>query len=257
MDRLRGLPGATAEAAVRPRRGRAKPQEGAALTLAEFERWIALEIAERYHQSPHRGLMGATPASLWQTLTVQHPPRLLPAAVDAQLSFLIRFLPLAQRSVQNDGLTLAYIRYWHPVFASWRAQGKRVLVRYHPEDLSRIYASVNGKDYVEAPYADLRRPRISLAEQRAVCKMLRIEGQRVLTEERLFAAIEAQREIVRRALADTRRVRREERKGGGQGRGARKRSTPIAGAVWKPPPEPPSDEVDYSKPAPPYPVELW
>jgi hypothetical protein len=34
----------------------------------------------------------------------------LPAVVDAQLSFLIRFLPLAQRSVQNDGLTLAYIR---------------------------------------------------------------------------------------------------------------------------------------------------
>jgi putative transposase len=63
-ERLRGLPGATAEAAARPRRRRAKPQQAAALTLAEFERWIALEIAERYHQTPHRGLMGATPANL-------------------------------------------------------------------------------------------------------------------------------------------------------------------------------------------------
>jgi putative transposase len=143
------------------------------------------------------------------------------------------------------------------VFAAWRAQGKRVLVRYHPEDLSRVYASVNGKDYVEAPYADLRRPRISLAEQRAVSKMLRAQGERVLTEERLFAAIEAQRDIVRRALADTRRVRREEPKGRGQGRGVKRRSTRVAGAAWKPLPEPPSDEVDYSRPAPPYPVELW
>jgi hypothetical protein len=91
--------------------------------------------------------------------------------------------------------------------------------------------------------------------------MLRAEGQRALTEERLFEAIETQRAIVRRALADTRRVRREDRKSTGQGRGARRgarvRSTPTAGAVWKPPPEPPSGEVDYSKPAPPYPVELW
>jgi len=115
------------------------------------------------------------------------------------------------------------------------------------------------KDYVEAPYADLRRPRISLAEQRAVCKMLRAEGQRALTEERLFEAIETQRAIVRRALADTRRVRREDRKSTGQGRGARVRATPTAGAAWNPPPEPAdtSGEVDYSKPAPPYPVELW
>jgi putative transposase len=105
------------------------------------------------------------------------------------------------------------------VFASWRAQGKRVLVRYHPGSISRIYASVNGKDYVEAPYADLRRPRISLAEQRALCKMLRTEGKRFLTEERLFAAIEAQRHIVRGALADTRRVRSQDRKSTGQGRG--------------------------------------
>lgn len=74
------------------------------------------------------------------------------------------------RIVQGDGVTIFYIRYWHPVFAVWREQRRKVRVRYHPEDLSRVYVSADGKNYVEARYADLRRPPISLWEQRAAVK---------------------------------------------------------------------------------------
>ena len=261
MERLKSLPGASAAAAKRPRRREAKPQETAALTMVEFERWIALEIAQRYHQTPHRGLLDATPATVWEELVKVHPPRLLTAADDEQMRFLVRFLPLEHRTVQNDGLTLARIRYWHPIFASWRATGKGVLVRYHPEDLSRIYATVDGKHYVEAPYADLRRPRISLAEQRAVTRMLRSRGNRHLTEEMIFRAIEAQREIVQRALADTRRIRREGDLAGRAAEGRRRREMPPAPAVWstpQPEPQPAQEpELDYSKPVKPFPVEQW
>jgi hypothetical protein len=59
MDRLRGVPGATGNS-VKGRKER-KPEKYAALTLAEFEKWMVLEIAQRYHHSEHRGLMGATP----------------------------------------------------------------------------------------------------------------------------------------------------------------------------------------------------
>jgi putative transposase len=39
-----------------------KPEEKASLTLNEFEKWLALEVAQRYHHAEHRGLNGATPA---------------------------------------------------------------------------------------------------------------------------------------------------------------------------------------------------
>ena len=75
MQRLKGLPGSSGNS-VKGRKEK-KPEEGAALTLKEFERWLAIEIGMRYHHSPHRGLMGATPASAWQSLSDAQSPRQL------------------------------------------------------------------------------------------------------------------------------------------------------------------------------------
>jgi len=46
MQRLKGLPGATGNS-TKGRKAK-KPEETAALTLKEFERWLAVEIAVRY-----------------------------------------------------------------------------------------------------------------------------------------------------------------------------------------------------------------
>ncbi|MBC7788775.1 MAG: phage integrase N-terminal SAM-like domain-containing protein [Anaerolineae bacterium] len=76
MQRLKGLPGATGNS-PKGRKAR-KPENFACLTLLEFERWLALEVAQRYHHSEHRGLRGATPHAAWTTLCETHPPRQLP-----------------------------------------------------------------------------------------------------------------------------------------------------------------------------------
>lgn len=57
---------------------------------------------------------------------------------------------MAARTIQADGLTLFHIRYWHPIFVAWRVANRSVVVRYHPEDLSRIFVSKDGKDHLEA-----------------------------------------------------------------------------------------------------------
>ena len=156
MERLRGLPGTTGSSA-KGRKER-KSEKGAALTLAEYERWMVLEIAQRYHQSPHRGLQDATPAGVWKSLSDMTPPRqLLPDQAQA-LRFVVQFLPMEPRTIQREGLTFFHIRYWHPVFAAWRETRKKVIVRYHPEDLSRVFVSADYKTYVEARCADIRRP---------------------------------------------------------------------------------------------------
>jgi putative transposase len=109
MERLRGLPGATGNS-PKGRKAR-KPEETAALTLREFERWLVLEIAKRYHHSEHRGLMDATPADTWQALAEIRPPRQLPLGADEALQFLVQFMPVAHRTIQSDGLTLFNLRY--------------------------------------------------------------------------------------------------------------------------------------------------
>jgi hypothetical protein len=119
------------------------------------------------------------------------------------LNWLIRFMPLAPRTIQNDGLTIFRIRYWHPIFNAWRETRKQLLVRYHPEDISRIFVSPNGRNHIEVGYADVRRPRISLWEQRAICRILRAQGQRQISEAMIFKAIDEQREIVARARSET------------------------------------------------------
>jgi putative transposase len=206
MERLRGLPGATVSIEARRNKRVRPPEQTAQLTLREFEQWLALEIAQRYHHSEHRGLMGATPASAWQALVAAHVVRALPSDPSKQLRFLVQFLPMATRTIQHDGLTIFYLRYWHPIFAAWREARRKVSVRYHPEDLSRLFVSADGKTYVEARFADLRRPRISLWEQRMARKALKASGSPDISEALIFRTIERQRRIVAGASSQTRRM---------------------------------------------------
>lgn len=143
------------------------------------------------------------PFSEWATAIKKTPPPLLPNAASEPLRFLIQFLPMTYRTVQSDGLTLFYLRYWHPIFAAWRATKQKVIVRYHPEDLSRIFVSVDGKHHIEATFADLRRGRVSLWEQRSALRRLRSQGKEYVTEARVFEAIDEQRRIVSRASSET------------------------------------------------------
>ncbi|WP_033535845.1 Mu transposase C-terminal domain-containing protein, partial [Caballeronia zhejiangensis] len=163
---------------------------------------------QRYHHSAHRGLLGATPASTWTSLTAAAPAPTLPPNPDAALRFLVRFLPIARRTIQADGLTLFYVRYWHPIFSAWREDRRSVTVRYHPEDLSRIFVSSTSKEFIEVRYADLRRPPISLREQRAAVKSLRDEGQRGISEVMMFRTIEQQRRLVSDAQSMARKAKR-------------------------------------------------
>jgi putative transposase len=250
MERVHGLPGTTGSS-PKGRKKRA-PEKHAALTLHEFERWLALEIGQRYHNSAHRGLHGATPASMWNTLNGAAVTSRLPDTPEAEWQFLLQFLPVARRTIQADGLTLFYIRYWHPIFSAWRLDRRTVMVRYHPEDLSRIFVSIPGKEFIEVRFADLRHPPISLWEQRSVVRYLRDQGQKLISEAMLFHAIEEQRRLVTQAQRNTRsakhRASRTDR------HAPRKTSHPDPVTSD---PSSASDPVDYSKPAPAYDAEQW
>ena len=64
MGRIHLLPGTTFSKFLESARG-IRARKKAAMTLSEFEHWLAVEISERYHRAFHRGL-GATPLGTWE-----------------------------------------------------------------------------------------------------------------------------------------------------------------------------------------------
>ncbi|HZZ15818.1 MAG TPA: hypothetical protein VFE08_07645 [Candidatus Sulfotelmatobacter sp.] len=104
MRRIHGLPGTTYSNPSE--RGKYRSEASATMTMAELERWIALEIAGRYHQHVHRGVH-AIPAQLWD----QSVRRKAPAVVTDPSRFVLDFLPAETRRVGRSGFQINRIRY--------------------------------------------------------------------------------------------------------------------------------------------------
>jgi len=88
----------------------------ATMTMAELERWLALEILGRYHQSVHSALH-IPPLAAWEkgmrargTLRqVQHVRH-----------FFCEFLPGERRLIRRDGIRLFNIHYWTTSSLFWQ-----------------------------------------------------------------------------------------------------------------------------------------
>ncbi len=199
MSRFKTLPGATGSSTKD--RKRRQPEKSATMTLQELERWLVIEIADRYHHRVHRGLGNATPFAVWSA----NPPALPKAGIERELAWA--FLPAVYRKVRRDGIHFNHIQYWHPLFAQWAITGTTVLVHYDPKDLSTIYVRGEGDELIEAGYLDATKPRISLWECQAAANHLRQLGAHAIRETALFEAIEQQRQVIKQAAAKKRAAR--------------------------------------------------
>jgi putative transposase len=126
MRRIHGLPGTTYSNPTE--RGKYRSEARAIMTMAELERWIALEIAGRYHQRVHRGVH-AIPVQLW----AQSVRRKEPVPVTDPARFILDFLPAESRRVGRNGFQINRIRYWDPLLARLFPPSTRVLIRHDPE----------------------------------------------------------------------------------------------------------------------------
>jgi len=180
-------------------RGSYKSVSAARMTLRELERWIAWEIAGNYHQRVHRAL-NRPPIAVWR----EHEDNVhLRLPVD-RLQFWVAFLPEEERNLRRDGIHFCNIRYWSDTLAADVGHSKeKLLIKYDPRDLSRIFVRRPSGRFVEARYRDLGWPPITLAEQRAVMRLLRAQGRREVDEALLFKTALRQREIVDTARRQT------------------------------------------------------
>jgi len=181
MGKVHLMPGSTDASPAQ--RGGYDSENEAKLTLTEFSEWLYLEIAGQYHHTIHR-MLGTTPAAAWARSMAAGATPTLPADPDR---FVIGFLPVIHRKLQRNGIYFERIRYWADVLPAIAQPSESLLVRYDPRNLSRLYVLGPNHHYHQIPYADVRRPPISLGELRHAYAQLRKDAKGMINEDQRVA----------------------------------------------------------------------
>jgi putative transposase len=201
-------------------RGAYPAEQQAAMTLNEFEHWLAVRITQIYHQAHHTGI-GMPPITKFEhgIFGDDHRPGrgLLPRPTDPE-RLRLDFMPYLERTVQPYGVKLDNILYYHDVLKPWirasepgPARTKRTFViRRDPRDISTVYFhDPELNQYFALPYRRLDAPSMSLWELRAVRRKLKEEGAQAVDETALFAGYERLRAIEAQAVNATAKARRQ------------------------------------------------
>jgi putative transposase len=187
-------------------------EKHAAVTVDELERWLVHAITGVYHREVHRAL-GTTPNAAWERGISGDAISLgrgKPIAVSDPYRFLIDFLPIERRLIRREGISLHSVSYWSDVLRAWVGVPEKMIVRYDPRNLSRIYLLGPDGRYYDIPYRDVRRPPITLWEQRLALKRLHEEGRSHVDESAIFRTIETMRRIADEAVTATKTIRRQQ-----------------------------------------------
>ncbi len=172
MGALHLLPGTTRSTVADKRDYH--PERRAAMTLRQLERWIALEIAGKYHNRIHSAL-GRPPMAVWN----EHAADAVWKRPGDRVRFLLDFLPRCERHLQKTGIEFMKFQYSSPELRSFNIRKKtKVGVRYDPRDISRIWVEAAPGSHVEARWRDLGLPPMTLWERISARKRLRAQGRK-------------------------------------------------------------------------------
>ena len=212
---LKALAGATF---ANPKQKGIYDAEGnATMTLDELEKWLILFFA-RYHIAVHTKL-GTTPLAKWREGILGSrgkPGRGLPARRTDVEKVRIDFMPFETRTVQDYGVVIDEVHYFHDVLRPWvnsmdsthRDRKREFRFRYDPRDMSQLYFfEPEVKRYFAIPYRDSSLPPASLWELREARKRAKREGVATNDERAIFALITRQREIEAEAAEKTKSAR--------------------------------------------------
>ena len=204
MGAVHLLPGSTSSNTNE--RGGYDSEATAVMTMAELETWLVHQIAGVYHHTVHRAL-GKAPITAW-TEAMAETGRPLRTAPDED-RFYLDFLPFRRRTIQRGGVALFNINYSDGVLSTLLAKPSQLfVVRYDPRDMSRVYLRDPEGSYWPIPYSDRRLPAVTLSEIKAVRRQLLDAGNKRLTQNQVFEALDRQRDLVEQAAAKSKVVRR-------------------------------------------------
>ena len=163
---------------------------------------IAARLRDRGLDLNHQPLVSIR---LWKRAIRNHPA----VEVSDPERFVLDCLPAEVREVGRDGFQVGRIRYWDPLIPRLLPAGTRILMRYNPRDLSKVFVPApDHSEYLSIPDADLRRPPITKAEVDRSRAILTTKGDATPSEDAIFVTAAAQRKLEDIAAKSTRRARR-------------------------------------------------
>lgn len=200
-------------------KGDYKSEKHAALTLSEFETWLSIYIADIYHQKIH-SMLDQAPIDAYKQGILgdeQHPGCGLPPKIADEDRLRLDFMPFEPRTVQDYGVVIDEIHYYHDVLRRWinapdpkdSKRKRKFTFRRDPRDLSVIwFFDPEIQTYYPIPYRDTSHPAISIWELREAKKRVKSDKSRHLSERNIFDAYDRMREIEAEAVSKSKAARR-------------------------------------------------
>ena len=200
-------------------RGQYGSEENAAMTLAEFEKWLITYIVGAYHQRIH-GSLKTSPTKQYEKGIFgdeARPGRGLPNRMLDEDRLRLDFMPYVERTVQQYGVVIDDVHYYSDVLRRFinatdpdRPKSKRKFIfKRDPRDISVIYFyDPELKLYYEIPYRDTSHPPVNIWDFRAAMKRLEEKGLKEINEHLIFDAYEQMRAQEEKAVTDTKKMRR-------------------------------------------------
>ncbi|MBQ4845731.1 Mu transposase C-terminal domain-containing protein [Pseudoalteromonas sp. MMG005] len=213
---VHALPGSTF--ANPKEKGDYDSEKAAALTLSEFEKWLADYIVNVYHQKKH-SILGMAPLARYKQGILgdsEMPGRGLPAKIIDEEKLKLDLMPFEMRTVQDYGIVIDKIYYYHDVLRPWinaidpqdTKRKRKFMVRRDPRDISLIwFFDPELKSYYQIPYRDTSHPAISIWELREALKRVEESGGKI-NEHTIFEAYERMRELEQEAVHKTKAAKR-------------------------------------------------
>jgi putative transposase len=190
----------------------------ACMTFGELEKWLVLFFA-RYHRKVHAGI-GTTPLTKWREGllgTKGTPGRGLPARRLDEEKLRIDFMPFIERTVQNYGVLIDDVHYYHDILRPWinaphpEFARHRRKFRFHrdPRDISQLYFFDEiARRHFSIPYRDTSLPPVSIWELREAHRRADEKGISHDNEKAVFALLNEQRAVEAEAAEKTKAARR-------------------------------------------------
>jgi putative transposase len=146
MGTCRLLPGATHSSPMA--RGNYDSKASARLRIDELEMYFAHQILGVYHETKHSAL-GVSPLEAWAAEADGREPRF----ADDMQAFRLDLLPEIMPTIGRRGIKAFSEQYYSPALGDAYIQGSRkVVAKYDPRDLSRLYVQIPDRGYLEVPY---------------------------------------------------------------------------------------------------------
>ncbi len=217
---IHALPGTTFSS---PRsKGEYDSKKEAAVSLSEFETWLATYITGVYHQREHSGI-GTSPLARFESGIFgsgERPGTGLPARITDEERLRLDFMPFVSRTVQPYGVVVDGIHYYSDVLRRHvnardprdPSRKRTFTFKRDPRDISRLYFyDPDLEQYSAVAYRDATRPAISLWELREATRTAREASRAGIDETIIFATLERMREQQEESLQRTKQVRRSRR----------------------------------------------